>query len=562
MATDIVGFSRFMENDEAKTLQTVRLHRSELVEPLIASHNGRTVKLVGDGSIVEFFSVVDAVSCAVAIQKALSGHQQDIPAEQRIVYRIGINLGDVVVDGDDIYGDGVNIAARLEALAKPGSICINDTVQRQLAGKSDFGFEDAGERSLKNIERPVRIWHWKDAPAKPSSRHSLPSKPSIAVLPFTNMSAEPGQEFFSDGITEDIITELSRYKSLFVVARNSSFVYRGRSVDVREVGEALGVKCILEGSVRKAGNRVRVTAQLIEAGTGEHLWADRYDGDLVDIFSLQDEISRTIVSTIAGRVEDRDADRAAARPVTDLSAYEQVLRGQKFLHRYSREDYALARECFVLAVDIDPNFPRAYGFLALVEAYNWFWDVGPDQLLRAIEIGERGLLLDPHEAKCHLALGLACLFNKSHDKAGHHYARCTELNPNDDLAMVEYGRYHLYIGKASEGAGLVRQAMRRNPFHPNWYWNILGRCLHMLGEYEGAIEAFEKLTTKQVWTHAYLVACHAALGNMQQAQVHAAKTLVLEPGFKLTNFARVFPYKFAEDLNLFIDGIRKGGLPE
>lgn len=562
MATDIVGFSRFIETDEAKTLQAVRHHRGAVVDPLITSHNGRTVKLVGDGAIVEFSSVIDAVICAVAIQKALAESQQNIPVDERLEYRIGINLGDVVVDGDDLYGDGVNIAARLEALAEPGGICINDTVQRQLAGKTDFAFEDAGEHNLKNIERPVRIWRWKNAQVNSPSRPPLPNKPSIAVLPFTNMSADPDQEFFSDGITEDIITELSRYRSLFVVARNSSFVYRGRAVDSREVGKALGVKTVLEGSVRKAGNRVRVTAQLIEADTGEHLWADRYDGDLVDIFSLQDEISRTIVSTIAGRVEERDADRAAARPLTDLNAYEQVLRGQKFLHRYSREDYDLARECFMRALEIDPAFARAHGYLALVKAYNWFWDVGPDQLSRAIETGERGLLLDPHEAKCHLALGLAYLFSKSHDKAGHHFARCTELNPNDDLAMVEHGRYHLYIGKPGEGAELVRRAMRRNPFHPNWYWNILGRCLHMLGEYEAAIVAFENLTVKQVWTNAYLVACHACLEHTQQASEYAAKTLELEPGFRLAEFAKVFPYKYAEDLNRFIDGFRRGGLSE
>ena len=236
MATDIVGFSRFIETDEAKTLQTVRHHRSAVVEPLITSYNGRTVKLVGDGAIVEFSSVIDAVICAVAIQKALAESQQDVPADERLVYRIGINLGDVVVDGDDLYGDGVNIAARLEALAEPGGICINDTVQRQLAGKTDFAFEDRGEHSLKNIERPVRIWRWKNAHVNSPSRPPLPYKPSMAVLPFTNMSADPDQEFFSDGIAEDSITELSRYKSLFVVARNSSFVYRGRAVDIREVG--------------------------------------------------------------------------------------------------------------------------------------------------------------------------------------------------------------------------------------------------------------------------------------------------------------------------------------
>lgn len=561
MATDIVGYSSLMEANETLTLQTLRLLRAEVIDQLVNTHNGRTVKLIGDGSIVEFFSAVDAVNCAIAIQKGLALRQQDAPENQRIIFRVGINLGDIVVDEDDIYGDGVNIAARLEALAEPGGICINDTVQRQLAGKTDFHFEDAGEHSLKNIERPVRIWRWKHAPAA-ASPPALPNKPSIAVLPFTNMSADPDQEFFSDGITEDIITELSRYKHLFVVARNSSFVYRGGAVDIREVGKALGVKTVLEGSVRKAGNRVRVTAQLVESATGEHLWADRYDGELIDIFSLQDEISRSIVSTIAGRLEDRGADHAAVRPITDLNAYEQVLRGQKFLHRYSREDYALARTCFMRAVEIDPDFGRAYGLLSLVEAYLWFWDGGPDQLARAIEIGERGLSLEQHDARCHLAVGLAYLFSNSHDKAGLHISRCTQLNPNDDLALVEYGRFHLYIGKPSEGAELVRRAIRRNPYHPNWYWNILGRCLHTLGEYEGAIVAFEKVATMQIWTYAYLVACHASLGHVSEASEFLAKTLALEPGFRLSNFAKIFPYRYPEDLNRFIDSFRSGGLPE
>jgi adenylate cyclase len=307
---------------------------------------------------------------------------------------------------------------------------------------------------------------------------------------------------------------------------------------------------------------VRVTAQRIEAESGEHLWADRYDGELVYIFSLQDEISRTIVSTIAGRLEDRDADRAAARPLTDLDAYEQVLRGQKFLHRYSREDYALARECFVRALEIDPTFARAHGYLALVEAYDWFWEGGPDLLSRAIETGERGLMLDPHDAKCHLALGLAYLFSKSHDKAGLHFSRCTELNPNDDLAMVEYGRYLMYIGKPGEGAEFVRRAMRRNPFHPNWYWNILGRCLHMLGDYQSAIGAFGNLTTIQIWTVAYLVGCHANLGHAHEAAEFVKKTLALEPGFSLANFAKTFPYRDPKDLNRFIEGLRLGGLPD
>jgi adenylate cyclase len=480
---------------------------------------------------------------------------------QRMDVRIGINLGDVIIEGEDRHGDGVNIAARLQDLAEPGGICIADTVQRQLAGKIDFVFKNAGEHSLKNIERPVRIWRWAREPASVNTPLPLPDKPSIAVLPFTNMSGDPGQEFFSDGITEDIITALSRYRSLFVVARNSSFVFRGRAVDVREVGKALGVRVVLEGSVRKAGSRIRVTAQLIKSASGEHIWADHYDGDLIDVFSLQDEISRTIVSTIAGQLESSDADLLIERPTGDLNAYEQLLRGQKCLHRYSRDDYGLARECFERAIACDPKFARAYGFLAVVEAYNWFWDVEPSRLDRAVGIAERGLELDPHEIKCHLALGIAHLFRAAHDKAGYHLSRCSELNPNDDVVMVESGRYRMYIGRPEEGAELVRRAMRQNPYHPNWYWNILGRCLHTAGEFEEAIAVFERITTPQFWTHAYLAACHAAMGHTAEAAEHVGKTIALKPDFTVSAFAKTLPYRSAADRDRFAAGLRLGGLP-
>ena len=563
VAADIVGYSHLVEMDEAKTLAAIRTLRREVIDPLLAEHKGRLVKLMGDGALVEFGSVVDAVACSVAMQNAVAAQQAETQPEGRIVFRIGINLGDVVVEGDDLLGDGINIAARLEALAEPGGICIADTVQRQLAGKTTFVFEDAGERSLKNIERPVRVWRWtRDSPPVPADASlPLPDKPSIAVLPFTNMSGDPEQEFFSDGITEDIITELSRYKSLFVVARNSSFVFRGRAVDIREVGKALGVRVVLEGSVRKASNRIRVTAQLINAISGEHLWADRYDGDLVDVFSLQDEISRTIVSTIADRLEDSGADRLTGRPTSDLNAYEQVLRGQKYLHQYSKEDYDLARECFQSAISSDPKFARAYGFLAMVEAYSSFWDDEPSRLDRAVRIGEGGLALDQHESKCHLALGLAHLFRAAHDKAGYHLSRGSELNPNDDLIMVESGRYQMYVGRPQEGAELVRRAMRRNPYHPNWYWNILGRCLHTAEAFEEAIPVFERITTPQFWTHAYLAACHAALGHTDEAAEQVRKTLALKPDFTVSAFSKFLPYRNAADLNRFLESLRRGGLP-
>ena len=324
MATDIVGYSRLIETDEAahaRRDQEPFARRSS--DPLIADHRGRIVKLMGDGAIVEFGSVVDAVACAVAVQEGVTVHQREVPPESRIVFRIGINVGDVVVEGGDLLGDGVNIAARLEALAEPGGICIADAVQKQLAGKTDFAFEDTGERTLKNIAQPVRVWRWakEPTPAAAGAPLPLPDRPSIAVLPFDNLSGQPEETYFSDGITEDIITGLARFRSLFVVARNSSFAFRGKPTSLAEIGRQLGVAYLLEGSIRRAGERVRVTAQLLEADTGMHIWADRYDRGLEDIFAVQEEVARTIVSTLVGRIQDASLQkslRQAAREPRSL----------------------------------------------------------------------------------------------------------------------------------------------------------------------------------------------------------------------------------------------------
>jgi adenylate cyclase len=305
-----------------------------------------------------------------------------------------------------------------------------------------------------------------------------------------------------------------------------------------------------------------VTAQLINAISGEHVWADRYDGDLVDVFALQDEISRTIVSTIAGRVEDSQAEQLTQRTTENLNAYEHVLRGQKYLHRYSRADYELGRACFEQAIAADPKFARAYALLAVVEAYCWFWDDDPSRLARAVSIGETGITLDRHESKCHLALGVAYLLRAAHDKAGYHLARGMVLNPNDDLIMVENGRYLMYVGRPQEGIELLRQAMRRNPYHPNWYWNVLGRCLHTAGEFKQAIPVFERIETPQFWTHAYLAACYAAVGDEAKAARQVDATIASAPNFTISAFAQTLPYLHKPDLHRFTDTLRGAGLPE
>jgi adenylate cyclase len=369
MATDIVAYSRLMETDEARTLTAIRALRSEVLDPLLADHRGRIVKLMGDGAIVEFASAVDAVACAVAVQEGAAAHQHEAAPDRRIVFRVGINVGDVVVEGGDLLGDGVNIAARLEALADPGGICITDAVQRQLAGKTGFVFEDAGERTLKNIAQPVRVWRWSGAPTSGALAASLPlpDRPSIAVLPFDNLSGQPEETYFSDGITEDIITGLARFRSLFVIARNSSFAFRGKPIDLSEIGHRLGVSYLLEGSVRRAGVRVRITAQLIEAATGAHLWAERYDRSLDDIFAVQDEVAQTIVSTLVGRIEDARFRESLRKPTTSLAAYDCLLRG--LAHWRSDMDNAnqQALEMFEKAVVLDARYAVAHSYRAFVK---------------------------------------------------------------------------------------------------------------------------------------------------------------------------------------------------
>ena len=373
LSADVAGYSRLMGADEAGTLERLKALRAEVVDPVIAAHDGRIVKLMGDGALVEFASVVGAVECAVEVQRGLSERTAGEPEDQRIVFRIGVNLGDVIIDGDDIYGDGVNVAARLQEIAEPGGVCISGSVFDQVKGKVEAGFEDLGDQRVKNIAEPVRAYRWSDAIAAPARAAplALPDKPSIAVLPFVNMSGDPEQEYFSDGITEDIITELSRFPTLFVIARNSSFHFKGKAVKVSEIGRDLGVQYVVEGSVRKVGNRVRVTAQLVEAMSGNHLWAERYDRELEDIFEVQDEVAHTVAATVSGRLDDAGAERARRRPTEDLAAYDLFLRAYQHVHRWTRADLAAARPLLEKALDLDPNIARAHAYLGFVHVADW-----------------------------------------------------------------------------------------------------------------------------------------------------------------------------------------------
>src|SRR5215469_4265555 len=366
LAADVVGYSRLMGADEEGTLERLKAHRRELIDPKIAEHHGRIVKTTGDGMLVEFGSVVDAVRCAVDVQTAMPERNTAVPPEQRITFRVGVNLGDIIIDGDDIYGDGVNIAARLQAIAEPGTVCISATGWEHAGGKVPFGADDLGEYQLKNIERPVRVFRIASGASATVTRKPLPlpDKPSIAVLPFQNISGDPEQEYFADGMVEDIITALSRIGWLFVIARNSSFTYKGKTVDVKQVGRELGVRYVLEGSVRKGGSRVRITGQLIDATTGGHIWADHVDGALEDVFDLQDRVTASVVGTIEPRLQRAEIERAGRKPTESLDAYDYFLRGMASFHLFTRDSLLEARGLYLRAIELDPNYASPYGMAA------------------------------------------------------------------------------------------------------------------------------------------------------------------------------------------------------
>ena len=435
-----VGYSRLIRADEEGTLAALKAHRKELIDPKTAEHGGRIVKLMGDGALVEFASVVDAVECALAIQRGMGERNAGMPEDRRIVLRIGINLGDIVVDGDDIYGDGVNVAARLEGLADPGGVAISGAVYEQVRNRIGLPFEDMGEQDVKNIDRPVRVWRWVvddsvgateiAAKAQPLP---LPDKPSIAVLPFNNLSNDPEQEYFADSITEDIITELSRLRGFFVIARNSTFVYKGRAVSISEVAHELGVRYVLEGSVRRAGGRVRVTAQLIEGETGSHLWAERYDRDLEDIFAVQDEITQRIVGALEPSVIDAEAERSSRQRPKILDAWSYVARALPLIWTWSDKDYTQAEPLLLKAIEISPNYARAHSILAVGLICNaWFGRAGPHEgfVDRALAEAKTAVGLDEQDPWGHMVLGFVHGYTRNCDDAIAEMQRALDLNPN------------------------------------------------------------------------------------------------------------------------------------
>ncbi len=561
LAADVVGFSTMMAEDEAGTLADLRDHRAGLFDPETEKRGGRIVKLMGDGALVEFPSVVNAVECALAVQSALA--EQDGP----ITLRIGINLGDVIIEGDDIYGDGVNVAARLEGLAAPGGICISSVVQESIGNRVEATFADAGEHEVKGIPRPIRVWRW-PADGAVQTPLALPDKPSVAILPFDNMSSDPDQDFFAEGIAEDIITELSKFRSLFVIARNSSFAFKGQALEVREIGQRLGVRYVVEGSVRRAGNRVRITAQLVDALDDTHLWAERYDRNLEDIFAVQDEVTQAIVTTIEPHLADTERQRARRKPPESLGAWESYQRGLWHLFQYTLEDIPKGVAFMEQAVERDPDFALAHAGLAFSLYYHVLLGISKDRLgeiERALAEGRKAIMLDPSDPFAYVAMARVHSVRAEHGLAIQNCERALALNPS--YSSAHFGRAHsLWMsGRAEEAIASHEESVRLSPNDPVMWVILASRslALSMLERFEEALEsarqAEQQRTTGLYAAIAELVAA-GHLGLPDDASAALARARSRKPGFDLAFIREVLPITDAGYRTRFEYGLRKAGV--
>ncbi len=574
LAADVVGFSRLMEADESGTYSALKTHRKELIEPKSQLYGGRTVKLMGDGTLMEFASVVDAVLFAVEVQCTMREHNADIPAERQIVYRIGINIGDIIVEDDDIYGDGVNIAARLEGLSEPGGICVSRNVFDQVKNKIDVGFEDLGDQQVKNIAEPIRVYKVTMDPCErlpgdlaivAGATACATEKPAIAVLPFDNMSGDEEQEYFADGITEDLITELARFQNLVVIARNSTFTYKGKATRVKEVARDLGVHYVVEGSVRKAGNRVRVTVQLIDAKSEKHVWAERYDRELTDIFEIQDQVTRAIIGALPSRLEAADIERIKRKPPQDLAAYDYVLRGKILHHQGTKEANAEALQILAKAIEVDPEYAQAYAWKActLRQAVLRGYAAEPDAFnAQRIENANKALALDENDMECLRILCEIHMEQEDLEKAEHYHDRAFALNPNDPRMLAQRGELMVWRGRPEEGVEWVQKAMQLDPLEANGYAHLLGRTLRADRRYQDAIGAYKQVRRMRYQHHAEMAACYAETGTDHEAAKQKTDTLRLNPAFSTEAYIASLPYKNAADREHLRDSLHKAGLPD
>ena len=572
LAADIAGYSALMGSDEARTVRDLKGHQA-VVLPMIASFGGRVIDTAGDGILAEFASVVNAVECALAIQKTMLERNASVDPGRRMQFRIGVNQGDVVYDEARIYGDGINVAARLESIADTGGICLSGKVYEEIQGRIDLACEDMGLQELKNIARPVRVYRIdlrELVGTKPQAALSpdktpvaLSEGPSIAVLPFVNMSGDVDQEFFADGLTEDIITALSRFRE-FLVFRNSTFVYKGKSVNVQEVAKALDVHHVVQGSVRKIGNRVRITVQLIDARRDRHIWAERYDRELQDIFAIQDEVTSSIVSTLPGRVEAATYQLIKRNPTENMAAYELVLTAKVLHHRARMEDNIEAQKVIERALALDPNYAHAHAWRACIvgQSYVYNWCPDRDTALRTINDELKiAIALDPDDSDVHRILAAVHLLRGDYETAEYHQQRAVALNPNNDLIVVQQGELYTWLGEPEKGIEWIRKAMRVNPHHPERFWNHLGRAFFVARRYNEAIESFKRISHLDQFHHAFLAASCAMMGADAAAAAHARSVLTLDPEFSVEAYLRTLHYQLDSDREHHREALLKAALP-
>jgi adenylate cyclase len=575
LAADVAGYSRMMGQNEERTLTDLKSARRTLVDPAIAAHRGRIVKTTGDGLLVEFASAVDAVRCAIELQASMATRNGDLPGDIRLDYRVGIHVGDIIIDDNDIFGDGVNIAARLEGVAEPGGICISDDAHRQVRGKIDAGFHDMGPQALKNITEPIRAWQIRvngaasapQAAAAAGLPPELPDRPSIAALPFQNMSGDPEQEYFADGMVEDIITALSRFKSLFVIARNSSFAYKGKAIDIRNVGRELGVRYVLEGSVRKAGNRVRITAQLIEAASNRHLWADKFDGGLEDVFDLQDQVTSAVVGLIAPRLEMAEIERARQKPTEKLDSYDHYLRGMTALYgRSPPEAYAF----FKKAIERDADYAAAHAMLA--------WSLLMQQAVRGLPLS--GESRDEAIRHARLASKLAdedafSLARAGHvlTYLGHEYdlgasmvQQAVEFNPNLATAWYSRGWVMLLCADGASSVESFEKMLRLSPLDPLKIgaWSGTSWALFLLERYEEGRAAALKALQQNTDAHSLSALAANAIcgGQTAEAREAVARILRFNPDFRSAHAREAFPVRLPEERERIVAALCEAGLPD
>jgi len=574
-AADVAGYSRLTGMDEEGTHVRLKDHLRLLIDPKITAYRGRTVKNTGDGLLAEFSSVVDAMRCAVDVQRGMAERNSDVPPANRIEFRIGINVGDVIEDNGDIFGDGVNVAARIEAVAEPGGICVSDDAHRQLRDKLDILFDDAGEQNLKNIERPVRVFRVIDqtTPGRQRLALALPDKPSVAVLPFDDLSATPEHGYFADGIVEDITMALSRFGELFVIARNSSFQYKGKATDVREVGRDLGVRYVLQGSVRRARDRLRISAQLIDATTGGHCWAERYDRKLEEVFAVQDEVVATIVAILAAHVRKAEAERTRTKPPNNWRAYDHYLQAAEafasLVTSFNVEDVYEARRLLQLSIDIDPNYARSYALLANTHDVTYVNRLDRDYLNPAAldlasQFARKAVQLDPNLPEAHAILGFVLAFKHQHDASIASIERARALNPN--YIDWRFGYPLVLAGHSMRAIEVIKTYMRLDPFHPPLASLFLGLAQYMLKEYSQALAVLRDFVFRVPqlpWGHLYLAMTHARLGQIEEARAEIAEVLRIDPDIRISWPVRTLTaFKHAKDDKHFYDALRRAGLPE